>query len=53
MTDTAGRLRSADQMQNPYFALTDEFNRAAMRALLSSGQAVVVHRLAVMSKDGD
>jgi hypothetical protein len=40
-------------MQNPYLALTDEFNRGALRALLSSGQAVVVHRLAVMSKDGD
>ena len=40
-------------MHNPYLALTEEFNRGALRALLSSGQAVVVHRLAVMSKDGD
>ncbi|HEX5054017.1 MAG TPA: hypothetical protein VFZ65_19720 [Planctomycetota bacterium] len=40
-------------MQNPYLALTDAFNRGALRTLLSSGQAVVMHRLAVMSKDGD
>lgn len=40
-------------MQNPYLELTAEFNQGRLRALLSSGQAVVVHRLAVMSKDGD
>lgn len=40
-------------MNNPYFELTDEFNQGRLRALLSSGQAVVVHRLAIMSKDGD
>jgi hypothetical protein len=40
-------------MNNPYLELTAEFNRGRLRALLSSGQAVVVHRLAVMSKDGD
>jgi hypothetical protein len=40
-------------MDNPYLELTGEFNRGALRVLLSSGQAVVVHRLAVMSKDGD
>lgn len=40
-------------MHNPYLALTEEFNRGGLRVLLSSGQAVVVHRLAVMSKDGD
>ncbi len=40
-------------MQNPYLALTEAFNRGSLRALLSSGQAVVMHRLAVMSKDGD
>jgi hypothetical protein len=40
-------------MANPYLDLTAEFNRGRLRALLSSGQAVVVHRLAVMSKDGD
>jgi hypothetical protein len=38
---------------NPYLDLTEEFNRGALRVLLSSGQAVVVHRLAIMSKDGD
>lgn len=40
-------------MNNPYLDLTDEFNEGRLRALLSSGQAVVVHRLAIMSKDGD
>lgn len=36
-----------------YVELTREFNEGALRAILSSGQAVVMHRLAVMSKDGD
>jgi hypothetical protein len=40
-------------MDNPYLALTTELNQGRLRALLSSGQAVVVHRLAIMSKDGD
>lgn len=40
-------------MENPYLDLTAEFNRGRLRALISSGQAVVLHRLAVMSKDGD
>jgi hypothetical protein len=40
-------------MSNPYLDLTEEFNRGRLRTLLSSGQAVVVHRLAIMSKDGD
>lgn len=40
-------------MDNPYQALTAEFNRGRLRAILSSGQAVVAHRLAIMSKDGD
>jgi hypothetical protein len=38
---------------NLYLDLTQELNRGRLRALLSSGQAVVVHRLAIMSKDGD
>ena len=38
---------------NPYVELTTAFNRGRLRAVLSSGQAVVLHRLAVMSKDGD
>jgi hypothetical protein len=38
---------------NPYLALTAAFNRGRRRALVSSGQAVVLHRLAIMSKDGD
>ena len=38
---------------NIYVELTHEFNDQKLRAVLSSGQAVVLHRLAVMSKDGD
>lgn len=36
-----------------YLELTEEFNGGRLRAVLSSGQAVVFHRVAVMSKDGD
>lgn len=36
-----------------YSELTKEFNHGRTRAILSSGQAVVLHKLAVMSKDGD
>jgi hypothetical protein len=38
---------------NIYMDLTQHFNTGRLRAILSSGQAVVLHRLAVMSKDGD
>jgi len=39
---------------NIYAALTHEFNASGrLRAVISSGQAVVLHRLAIMSKDGD
>jgi hypothetical protein len=38
---------------NIYQDLTKAFNAGRTRAILSSGQAVVMHRLAVMSKDGD
>lgn len=38
---------------NIYLELTREFNEGRLRAILSSGQAVVMHRLAIMSKDGD
>lgn len=40
-------------MENVYFALTEELNRSGRIAILGSGQAVVWHRLAIMSKDGD
>lgn len=40
-------------MTNPYLELTRAFNQGRLRALISSGQAVVVYRLAIMSKDGD
>jgi hypothetical protein len=36
-----------------YVELTQAFNATSLNAVLSSGQAVVLHRLAVMSKDGD
>jgi hypothetical protein len=38
---------------NIYVDLTDAFNRGRVRAMISSGQAVVLHGLAIMSKDGD
>ena len=38
---------------NIYVELTRAFNAGGLVAVLSSGQAVVLHRLAVMSKDGD
>jgi hypothetical protein len=38
---------------NIYLELTDSFNAGRLRAIISSGQAVVLHRLAIMSKDGD
>lgn len=40
-------------MANPYLELTEALNQGRPRALVSSGQAVVMHRLAIMSKDGD
>jgi len=40
-------------MSNIYLELTEQFNRGRLRAIISSGQAVVLHRLAIMSKDGD
>jgi len=43
----------AGSQMNIYLGLTREFNAGALRAILSSGQAVVLHRLAIMSKDGD
>jgi hypothetical protein len=39
--------------RNVYFELTEEFNMAAPNVALSSGQAVVYYRVAIMSKDGD
>jgi hypothetical protein len=40
-------------VQNIYFELTREFNALGPIAALSSGQAVVYYRTAIMSKDGD
>ena len=39
-------------VNNLYFELTREFNQLGPAAVLSSGQAVVYYRLAIMSKDG-
>ncbi len=36
-----------------YLDLTREFNAGRLRAVICSGQAVVLHRLALLSKDGD
>ncbi|MDX1973621.1 MAG: hypothetical protein SFY68_13915 [Candidatus Sumerlaeia bacterium] len=36
-----------------YLQLTDEFNQGRLRTVICSGQAVVLHKLAIMSKDGD
>jgi len=38
---------------NIYLELTEQFNTGRLRAIISSGQAVVLYRLAIMSKDGD
>jgi len=38
---------------NIYVELTQRFNTGKLRAIISSGQAVVLHRIAIMSKDGD
>jgi len=38
---------------NVYFDLTETFNAVGPIAILGSGQAVVFHRVAIMSKDGD
>ncbi|MEP6820989.1 MAG: hypothetical protein ABI946_01420 [Chthoniobacterales bacterium] len=36
-----------------FIELTEEFNQDGLRTIISSGQAVVLHRLAMMSRDGD
>ena len=46
-------LRLSGVMSNIYLDLTNRFNEGKLRAVLSSGQAVVMHGLALSSKDGD
>lgn len=46
-------LRLQMVMSNIYLELTNRFNEGKLRAVLSSGQAVVMHRMALASKDGD
>ena len=38
---------------NIYLELTERFNTGRFRAVISSGQAVVIYGIAMMSKDGD
>ncbi|OGV63230.1 MAG: hypothetical protein A3K19_13090 [Lentisphaerae bacterium RIFOXYB12_FULL_65_16] len=38
---------------NIYLSLTRQFNAGRVRAVVCSGQAAVLHRVAIMSKDGD
>ncbi len=42
-----------DMIKNIYIELTEKFNDGRLRAVICSGQAAVLHRIAVMSKDGD
>jgi hypothetical protein len=48
-----GQNKERQTSVNIYLELTHRFNDGRLRAVLSSGQAVVLHRLAIMSKDGD
>lgn len=38
---------------NIFLTLTEQFNAGRLRAVICSGQAAVLHRVAIMSKDGD
>lgn len=40
-------------MTNIYLDLTKKFNKDKIRTVICSGQSVVLHQLAIMSKDGD
>jgi hypothetical protein len=42
-----------DRPGNVYLRLTREFNAGRLRCIISSGQAAVLHHVAIMSKDGD
>ncbi|NJK90782.1 MAG: hypothetical protein HC904_02470 [Blastochloris sp.] len=46
-------FKRRDHEMNIYLELTQAFNQGRLRAIICSGQAVVLHRLAIMSKDGD
>lgn len=48
----SGYVRN-EMKTNIYIQLTDEFNAGRLRAVICSGQAAVLHRVAIMSKDGD
>ena len=40
-------------IKNIYIELTEKINAGRLRAVICSGQAAVLHRIAIMSKDGD
>ena len=40
-------------LKNIYLKLIQEFKKNRLRVIIFRGQAVVLHRLAIMSKDGD
>lgn len=40
-------------IKNIYIELTEKFNDGRLRAVICSGQAAVLHKIAIMSKDGD
>ena len=48
-----GTLLNAGTIMNIYLELTRKFNAGRIRAILAGGQAVMLHRLSLMSKDGD
>lgn len=51
---TLRTLSVSNKNESPvYLDLTKKFNAGRFRAIITSGQAVVLHRLAIMSKDGD
>lgn len=50
----AGRVTlDSDEPMSTYLDLTRQFNEGRLRTILCSGQAVVLLRLAIASKDGD
>jgi hypothetical protein len=48
-----GFRHNEPKSMNIYLELTQELNEGRLRSIICSGQAAVLHKLAVMSKDGD
>jgi hypothetical protein len=53
LIDNHQRQGHYSHVMSIYSQLTDQFNTGQTRAVLAGGQAVVMHGLAMMSKDGD